>query len=315
MPIANPNYFAGNPLERSSEKRGDSEWLAQQLALPEAVMLPFWRGRPLIEAPEGPGGRQRPLWLSPAARSEFAADAPLILLGFRREVPYFALDASASAPSADNAPFADLGSYLGMREIAPSLAREDVAILGQALWLLDWHRRHRFCANCGATTLPAGAGVSRRCNACECDHFPRTDPVAIVLAVHDDACLLGRGVKFPPGFFSALAGFLEPGETLEECAVREVYEESGVRLTDVSYIFSQPWPFPSSLMVGFIAEAESRDLKLDETEIAEARWVERETIAALVRGERRDGLMIPPRFAIAHQLMAHWVGSQSATAE
>ena len=307
MPIANPNYFTGNPLERLSEKRGDALWFAEQLAHEKACMVPFWRGRPLVEMPDGPEGQARALWLSPLARSEFVHDAPVVLLGFRDGAPYFALDASASGASAETAPFADMASYKGMRELAGMLSREEVAILGQALWLLDWHRRHQFCANCGAKSQMVGGGTHRRCDGCDTDHFPRTDPVAIVLVSRGEDCLLGRGVKFPPTFFSALAGFLEPGETLEECAAREVFEEVGVKVNDVRYIFSQPWPFPSSLMAGYIAETEDTTFTLDETEIAEARWVSKDEIRALLNGERRDDLNIPPPFAIAHQLLVEWV--------
>ena len=306
MPIANPNFFTGNPLQRISEKRGDKAWLQEQLDLPDAKLIPLWRGHPLIEMPREPDDQAQPLWLNPAARSEFASDARVILLGYHGAAPYFAIDASASGSSAETAPFSDLGAYRSLRDVADSLAREDLAILGQALWILDWHRRHQFCANCGSRSEMRLGGVSRHCTECETDHFPRTDPVAIVLVTYGDTCLLGRGVKFPPNFFSALAGFLEPGETLEECAVRETYEEAGVRVDNVRYIFSQPWPFPSSLMVGFLAEAEDQELTLDPTEIAEARWVSKEEIRSLISGERRDDLWIPPKFAIARQLLEVW---------
>ncbi len=307
MPVANPNYFTGNPLERLSEKRGDAAWVEAQLSTAGGRLIPFWKGMPLIEMPAGDSATGQPLWLNPMATSEFAGDAPLILLGHKNGTPYFAIDGSGNGSAPDSAPFSDMGDYKSLREIAHILERDDLAILGQALWLLDWHRRHRFCANCGAPTEMRAAGALRYCGSCETEHFPRTDPVAIVLPIHDDACLLGRGINFPANLFSALAGFMEPGETLEECAVREVYEEAGVRLTDMRYIFSQPWPFPSSLMVGFFAAAASRELTLDPTEIAAARWVPKAEISALLNGERRDDLWIPPKLAIAHQLLAVWV--------
>ncbi len=307
MPIANPNYFVGNPLERLSEKRGDAAWLQEQLNFASARLVPFWRGRPLIAEARVPGGKAEALWLNTTASSEFHEGAPLILLGHLDGVPYFAIDGSASGASAETAPFSDLGVYRSLREIADDLSREDLAILGQALWILDWHRRHQFCANCGAKTEMRPGGANRHCQSCETDHFPRTDPVAIVLATYGEECLLGRGVNFPPKFFSALAGFMEPGETLEECAAREVFEEAGVQLTNVEYIFSQPWPFPSSLMVGFIADATDKELNLDTTEIAEARWVPKDDIRALLAGDGQGDLWLPPRFAIARQLLEVWV--------
>ena len=298
--LDNPNYFTGNPLERRSEHRGDTAWLAAQLQHPDAQMLCLWRGQPLLASTE------KPLWLSPAARSEFNQDAPVILLGFLGNTPYFAIDASTSSSTAEAAPFIDLGTYTDLRTGAAGLDRADLAIIGQAVWLLDWHRRHLFCAKCGAPSDMAGGGIKRICGTCGAEHFPRTDPVAIVLPVYGEECLLARGAHFPPNMFSALAGFLEPGETLEECAVREVAEEVGLTLTAPRYIFSQPWPFPSSLMVGFIAEATSKDLTLDEEEIEAARWVSRPEIKALIAGERRDDLWVPPPFAIARQLLEVW---------
>jgi len=186
------------------------------------------------------------------------------------------------------------------------LDANDLSMIGQGRWFLDWHHRHRFCARCGGETHVADGGAKRQCSVCEAEHFPRTDPVAIVLAVHDDNCLLGRGPDWPPGFMSALAGFIEAAETPEECAIRELQEEAGVTLTDVRYQFSQPWPFPSSLMMGFIADAESRDLKLDETEIVDAQWLSRAEINALRAGEKRDDILLPPRFTIARQLIERW---------
>lgn len=306
--LTNPNYFVGNPLDRRSEYRGDDDWLKEQEAHPKAQMLVFWRGMPLLE--DGPDkDTLRPLMLSPAARSEFAPQANVILLGFQEETPFFAIDGSATGTTPENAPFSDLGTYGNLRDIAMQLERQDLAIIGQAVWMLDWHRRHSFCANCGAADAMGAGGIKRICNNCDTEHFPRTDPVAIVLPVCGNKCLLGRGPHFPPNMFSALAGFLEAGETLEECAIREVAEETGVTVKNPRYIFSQPWPFPSSLMTGFIAEADDMTLNLDTREIEEARWVTKDDIKALINGERRPDLWIPPPYAIARQLLEYWVQS------
>ncbi|MEL7030108.1 MAG: NAD(+) diphosphatase, partial [Pseudomonadota bacterium] len=171
------------------------------------------------------------------------------------------------------------------------------------------HASHPHCSRCGAKTDLAAAGYKRTCPACGAEHFPRTDPVAIVLPVLDDACLLGRGPQFPPRMFSAVAGFVEPGETIEQAAAREVYEETRVRVEDVRCVFSQPWPFPSSLMFGCMARAVSRDIELADQELEEAAWFSRSEVrAALTRSwSATEGLLVPPALAIAHQLMALWL--------
>ncbi|MEE2691079.1 MAG: NAD(+) diphosphatase [Pseudomonadota bacterium] len=301
MSADSPCLFAAEPLDRASEKRIDPAWVEARLADPRSVVAPLYKGDPLVRGDE-------PAFLSAAAIAEFPQGAPVVFLGLKNGAAYFAADVSA-APSPEAAPFADLGLYLPLREAAAVLDEDDLAIIGQARWLLDWHRRHRFCANCGAETEIMDGGAKRQCPNCATEHFPRSDPVAIVLAEHDGACLLGRNPRFPPGFVSALAGFVEAAETPEACAIREMKEEAGVTLVDVRYQFSQPWPFPSSLMMGFIATAEDRALKLDETEIAEAHWIDRADIRAMLKGEPRGELRLPPGFTIARQLLEKWAES------
>lgn len=298
-PEANPNWFANSPLARLNNEKALDDYVAAKLDDPASLLLPLWRGDPLI-AKSGAAG-----FLSAAARGEFPPSAPLALLGEANGTAYFAIDISAAAESAERAPFAEIGQYMPARAAAAALGRGDVAIFGQARWLFEWRRRHRFCANCGARNEFSASGAKARCPACGAEHFPRTDPVAIVLAVEGDACLLGRSPRFPPGFLSALAGFVEPGETPEEAARREIFEEAGVRLSDIRYQFSQPWPFPSSLMMGFIADAEARDLALDTDEIVEARWIARDEVRAVLSGEAGD-FLAPPPFTIARQLLDLW---------
>lgn len=298
-PEYGPCLFAAEPLDRCSEERADSAWIAQRLADPESLLLPLYKGDPLVAG-------EAPAWLAMTARGEFPAGAPTVFLGVRGGRAHFALDVSAAAPSPEAAPFAEIGRYVPLREAAGFFSDDDLAVAGQARWLLDWHRRHGFCAACGAPTGMADGGAKRQCPSCGAEHFPRSDPVAIILAVHENACLLGRSPHFPPGFLSALAGYVEAAETPEACAARELREEAGVTLADIRYQFSQPWPFPSSLMMGFIATAKDRSLRLDPREIEEARWLTRDEIRALLAGERREDLRLPPRFTIARRLIERW---------
>lgn len=181
----------------------------------------------------------------------------------------------------------------------------DLALYGGARSLIDWHARHRFCAQCGASTKIAKGGWQRSCDACGAQHFPRTDPVTIMLSEHEGRLMLGRGKGWPEGAFSALAGFVEPGETIEEAVAREVFEEAGVFVRDVTYVASQPWPFPSQLMIGCHSHTDSDDLTIDETEMAEVRFFTREEVAASLKG---DGpFRAPPKHAIASNLMRWWL--------
>ena len=180
------------------------------------------------------------------------------------------------------------------------------AMLAAAKALMNWHARHRFCSNCGAPTEVAVAGWRRDCPVCKAIHFPRTDPVVIMLAIDGDACLLGRQPRFPKGMYSALAGFVEPGETIEAAVRREVREEAGVACRAVQYFASQPWPFPASLMIGCFAEAESRNLEVDRIELEDARWFSRDEAIELIEGRHKDGLLAPASMAIAHHLLKRW---------
>ncbi len=294
----NPNWFANSPLSRVNIEKDQEAFFNARLADPDSLVVPLWRGDPLMM--DG-----KPAFLSIAALPEFPKDAPVILLGLKNDRAYFAIDVSA-ADSAETAPFADIGEYVQLRIAAGVLTRDDLAIIGQGRWYFEWRCKHRFCANCGGETRLEAGGAKSRCAQCEEEHFPRINPVAIMLAIHDDACLLGRGHQFPPGFVSALAGFVEAGETPEECARRELFEEAGVVIDDVRYQFSQPWPFTCSLMMGFIAEAEGRDITLDREELAEARWYDKADIIAVLNNETRD-FNVPPKFTIARQLLERWV--------
>lgn len=186
------------------------------------------------------------------------------------------------------------------------LPPDQTAMLAAAKALMHWHARRRFCANCGALNEVAAAGWRRDCPSCKETHFPRTDPVVIMLAVDGDACLLGRQPRFPKGMYSALAGFVEPGETIEAAVRREVHEEAAVTCGAVQYFASQPWPFPASLMIGCFAQAESRSFKVDRVELEDARWFSRDETMAIIERRHPDGLMAPTPMAIAHHLLKRW---------
>ena len=299
-PQENPNWFANSPLERINHEEDQTGFISAAESDPNSFFVPLWRGDPLLT-------NDRATFLSSAARSAFPKDAPTVFLGIHKGAAHFAVDLSKTSEIPETALFSDLGAYTPIRAAAASISRGDLAIIGHARWLFEWHRKHPFCAVCGSATMMTNGGAKRQCSQCEAEHFPRTDPVAIVLAIHDGACLLGRGPHFPPGFLSALAGFIEAAETPEEAAKRELFEEAGITLTDIRYQFSQPWPFPSSMMMGFLANAEDRDLKLDKNEIEEARWVEISDIKALLNGEERHAIFLPPKFTIARQLIERWV--------
>ena len=188
-----------------------------------------------------------------------------------------------------------------------ALSPDELATYGGARSLVDWHARHRFCARCGAPTKLAKGGWQRSCEGCGAEHFPRVDPVTIMLVEHDGRLLLGRQPRFPPRRFSALAGFVEPGESIEEAVAREVLEEAGVKVGPVSYVASQPWPFPSSLMIGCYAQALDDALTIDTTELDEADWFTREEVAAAMAGDEGGRFIAPPPHAIAHHLMQWWL--------
>ncbi len=183
---------------------------------------------------------------------------------------------------------------------------EDAALWGTARSLIEWHNRHPFCSVCGSASTLFRAGWGRKCGSCSAEHYPRVDPVVIMLAEREGRVLLGRQPQYPPGRYSALAGFVEPGESIEEAVAREFHEEAGIKVSNVRYVASQPWPFPGSLMIACIAETHSETLVIDTTELEDARWFERADVVAALRREPGAPFQAPPHFAIAHTLLSHW---------
>ncbi len=300
--------FAGSPLDRAAHRRKDEAWLAARLKADDSLILPLWRTRPFVIEDDGRTllGLLRPGIIDALV----AAAPPPVFLGTERDAAVFAVDLSAGPDPARGGVLAGFGRFQDLRAAAMTLPHGDCAIAAQAKAIIDWHDRHRFCAQCGAPSRPESAGWSRRCTNADCgaEHFPRTDPVVIMLATRGDRCLLGRQPKFPPGFYSALAGFVEPGESIEEAVRREVMEEAGVKVGAVTYHAAQPWPFPSSLMIGCFAEATSEAITVDGDELDDARWFDKATIAAALEGRIPD-LVMPPPLAIAHHLVKAWVGA------
>ncbi len=299
--------FAGSPLNRASEKRTDSNWIEAKRRDPSSLILPMWRLKPFILGSEKAGPPiELGLVRAEVVESLLSGDALCVFLGLDGDRAVFALDVSDAADSANVGPLAGLGYFRDARVAGSMVPIKDSAIIAQAKAMIDWHQRHGFCPKCGAPTKIMDAGYRRLCGKCNAEHFPRVDPVVIMLATHGEACLVGRGKHFPPGMFSALAGFVEPGETIEEAVRRELMEEASVKVGEVTYYATQPWPFPSSLMIGCFAKAESRDIKVDENELAEVRWIERSVARELIEGKRIDDLLVPPPVAIAHHLIKTW---------
>ena len=305
MPLdALSNTFAGNPLDRASDKRSDPDWLATQLASDEALGVAIWNGQPFVE-PAKDGGRQIAYLPAKLVAELAGGDERLLFLGLWQTSAVFAVDLEGAANPADGGPLQGLGKFEDLRAVALKLPHTEAAIVATAKQMFEWRRKHPYCAVCGQPSQAKDGGWKRQCPSCETEHFPRTDPVVIMLAHHGERCMLGRQERWPPGMFSALAGFLEPGETIEEACARELMEEAGLRTRKVRYHSTQPWPYPSSLMIGLIAEVEDDEGTPDQTEISEVRWFTRDEAKALVAGQI-EGTFAPQRLAIAHQLIKAW---------
>jgi NAD+ diphosphatase len=299
--------FAGNPLNRASEKRTDPNWIESKRRDPSSFILPVWRLEPFLLGAEKSGAPTELGLIRPGIADPLVgAGALCIFLGLDGDRAVFALDVSEADDPANVGPLAGLGYFREARTAAQMLSLRDAAIVAQAKALIDWHQRHGFCPRCGAPTKVMDAGYRRLCGKCNAEHFPRVDPVVIMLATEGEACLVGRGKHFPPGMFSALAGFVEPGETIEEAVRRELMEEAALKVNEVTYYATQPWPFPSSLMIGCFAKAANRNAKADDNELAEVRWIERSVARELIDGKQLDGLRVPPPIAIAHHLIKTW---------
>lgn len=298
------NIYSGGILDRAAERRNDAEWLAAQLVHPATRLVPVWRTQNLVRRDGTTAHAVRPHYATAGWLTELGA-AP-IFLGLVEGVAHFALDLSRLADPAVLPELTALGEFVELREVGALLSQNDGVLLAYARGLIHWHRTHGFCPRCGAPTASRQAGHIRQCTSADCatEHYPRTDPAVIVLVSSGEHCLLGRQARWRPGMFSTLAGFVEPGESLEEAVAREVMEEAGVAISRIRYHSSQPWPFPSSLMVGFMADAEAPvPLRVDQTELETAEWFTRADIA----GFAERGRSLPNRDSIARRLIEDWL--------
>jgi NAD+ diphosphatase len=295
-----PNFYAGLTLDRMSERRSDAEWLAGLIGQPNSRLIPVWRARNLVTEDPVPEA----VFLTPTAN--VAPASRTIFLGIMDETAYFATDLSHLEEDALPAVSGGRGKFIDLRAVGAIMDRQHGGLLAYARGLAHWHSRHLFCGVCGTATESGEAGHTRRCTnpACATAHFPRTDPAVIMLVTQGDKCLLARNQRFPLPMYSTLAGFVEPGESLEEAVAREVYEESHIRVQDVRYQSSQPWPFPSSIMLGFRATAVTTDIQIDGTELMDAGWFDRAHVRAQHDPEK---FRIPRGDSIARRLIDDWL--------
>jgi NAD+ diphosphatase len=303
-PLREPSQFvgfAGNRLDRQSENRSD-DCTERVLADPSARLLLVRDGRVLLK----PNGANFDGWFSVAESQALGANdfGETILLGFADGAPMLAMPAALAPEQLPGTVKA-----IDYRSVYTQGLIDEAALgaLAQAVSLLAWHISHRFCGRCGADTAMTAGGYRRKCGACGTEHFPRTDPVAIMLTATREKCLLGRSAHFAPGMYSALAGFIEPGETIEDAVRRETLEEAGIRLGRVVYHASQPWPFPYSLMIGCFGEPIDEYIHADLNELEDCRWFFRDEVRSMLARTHAGGLMTPPPGAIAHHLIRAWV--------
>ena len=306
------NTLAEPAFDRRSERRGDAEWLARRLADPSSQLTAVWRERSLVAGAHGEGRGPMPGTVPLAEAAGLVDHAEeVVFLGEAEGVSYFSIDLSEREDPLTG-PLRGAGRFVELRQVGAAMSGRGGNLLAYARAMATWHRRHRFCGQCGAATESRSAGRLRVCTECGVEHFPRTDP-AVIMLVHtgsggDESCLVGRQAAWPPGMFSALAGFVEPGESLESAVAREVLEETGIAVDVVRYHSSQPWPFPTSIMLGFYATSPGGDVQVDTEELEQAVWVRRSDLEYAIRARE---VRLPPPFSIARRLIDDWLRGES----
>lgn len=290
--------FTGMALDRASTQRKDPAWVDERARDPAArIVLAGSDGVVIGGDPQAPA----------VVRAAAPVGPDAVLLGMEGGAARFAVDLDGLDVDT-RAAMVDGGRVVSLRDAGALLPHAEGGLAAYAVALLNWHRRHRFCANCGAATAIAEAGYSRHCPGCGADHFPRTDPVVIMSVVSDGRLLLGRRAGWPAGRMSVLAGFVSPGETAEEAVVREVDEESGIAVRDPVFVASQPWPFPASLMLGFHARSDGGEPRVGDRELEEVDWYAREEVDAAARGAH-PVLQLPPPVSVARFLIDRWLAT------
>lgn len=304
--------YAGGHLDRAGLLRKDEAWIEEKLAHPQARIIPVWRSLNLVAHMEtGPKSR---LLERQHANEILERAQQLTLLGISDDIAYFAADLSELEEDEAHA-LVNEGQFVDLRQVGPQLGAEESSMMAHARGMLFWHQRHQHCGVCGAPTKSQEGGHMRKCTSTECGAptFPRTDPAVIMLITHQPPsgppkCLLGRQAIWPAGNYSTLAGFVEPGESLEEAVAREVYEEAGIEITNVTYQASQPWPFPASIMLGFWGEATTTEINIDEYEIEDAQWFDAPDLRSFGEwGEDDDNFHLPRKDSISRYLIETWL--------
>ncbi|MEO1643285.1 MAG: NAD(+) diphosphatase [Pseudomonadota bacterium] len=293
--------LGSHPIDRAAHYRTNKAWLDTAFAGETVLVFLMQKGQPLV-ARDGAGL----VWLGPEV-ARLQPQAERVFLGVdKADNPIFAVNMGEGF-RLNGSLIEGTGEFSDMRAAAGSLPPMQANLAATARSVLEWHRSHRFCSRCGHESDVAEAGWKRTCPNCGAEHFPRTDPVAIMLATHGDKCLLGRQAEWPAGFWSALAGFVEPGETVEQAAARELEEEAGIKAdpAKAEYLFCQPWPFPSSMMIGILLEAETTEISVEQDELEAARWVSREEVRQVLAGTHPE-IYAPPGMAVAHHILKVW---------
>jgi NAD+ diphosphatase len=302
FPLGQPG-FVTHILDRAAHLRGDDAKLLALETRHDARAYVVYRDS-LVVKREAAGPRAL---LSLDEALSFGANPGTIFLGLREGAPVFGMGISPAAveklATRDDAAVSELRG-MAMQGVVPA---NQLSAIAMAKSMVNWHQRHGYCANCGTRTAMKEGGWKRDCPNCKAEHFPRTDPVVIMLVASGEKVLLGRQKHFPPGMYSCLAGFVEAAETIEDAVRREIFEEAGIHCTDVNYYMTQPWPYPSSLMIGCTARATNEDVVVDRSELEDARWFDRHEATLMIKREHPEGLAGPHPFAIAHHLLGRWV--------
>ena len=297
------HIYAGNPLDRGDRERRDEQWISDEARSSMSKFLPMWDLNILVsEGPQDGLG-----WLGRDDLDRLGVDSTVVFLGLLDGRSHFVIDISGNERAVQELRESGSLRFQDCRSVTEFLSGQESGIVSQARAQVNWHNTHGFCSKCGHKTDIGRGGQVRHCSQCNSDHFPRTDPVVITVVSDGDRCLLGQshGRLSRSSMYSALAGFMDQGESIEEAVTREIMEEAGIRIDNIRYHSSQPWPFPSSLMIGCHADAATTDIAMDTEEMADVRWFPRDEVLLALEG-RSDSLAVPGPIAIAHHLIRAW---------